>query len=196
MKLNPVRIILPVLTLVVVFTSSLASAQDLGVVVGYRSDSADSGSATTTLDTMGNVQVGAVGKFQLSEAFWLRSGMIYIQRSYGFTTTLVPATGTYKATYFEIPLGLLWKLSDAGGVFAGGAFNLGLSNKCDISAGATCSFTGHANSPFAAQLGASFKVAPQFGFEIYYEALTGNKKIAEGIDNARAIAANLMITFD
>lgn len=183
------------LALTVTLATSVATAQDLGVVLGYRSDSADSDNALmTSMSSVGNIQGGLVAKFPLGDGpIWIRSGMIYEQHTYSGT---IAATGAYnlKASYFSVPAGLLYKFSDYGGVFAGAAIGLNLSNSCSNGNGSACTVAGFNSSPISIQLGGSFKIAPQFGFELYYEQTTS--KIADGIKNPRAIAANVMITFD
>lgn len=173
---------------------SIASAQDIGVIVGYRSDSADSDNALmTSMDANAGYQAGLIGKFGVgSGPLWIRSGFIYNQRTY--TGSYGITKYNFKASYFEVPVGLLYKFSDFGGVFAGAAVNLNLANSCSFDNGTACTISGLNSSPISAQLGASFKVAPQFGFELYYEQTTS--KLVDTLKNPRAIIANLMITFD
>ena len=166
---------------------TVVKAQDVGVVAGIRADSAD-GEGTTDIGQRVNFQAGVIGKFELSGPLQIRSGMLYVQRGYELKGT--NSTDQLTSTYFEVPVGLLYKFSDFGGVFIGPALGLGLSKNCP----ASCNGADVASSLVSVQFGASFKIAPQFGFEVYYEALTGN--IAKGIKNPRAIVANAMITFD
>lgn len=166
-----------------------ALAQDIGVVAGIRADNAD-GEASTTINQKTSFQVGVIGKFELSGPLQIRSGMLYVQRAYEVSSS-VSGPADFKSTYFEVPLGLLYKFSDYGGVFAGPALSFNLSKECP---GGSCNGAEVNASPLAIQFGGSFKVAPQFGFEVYYEMLTGN--IAKGVKNPRAVMANVMITFD
>lgn len=182
-------------TLAAVMVTSVASAQDLGVVLGYRSDNFDSDTAgTTAKGGAGNFQAGMIAKFAMgSGPIWIRSGFIYEMRSYMSSTALGETTA--KVSYFSVPLGLMYKFSDFGGVFVGPAIGLNVSKSCENSSAlVTCSLNGFNSSPISIQLGGSFKIAPQFGFELYYEQTTS--KIADGITNPRAVAANMMITFD
>lgn len=190
MKSNLIKAIL---VSFVLMAASSASAQDLGVVLGYRSDNFDSDvTGSTAKSGTGNIQGGMVAKFQMGGGpLWIRSGFIYEMRSYVSTVTL--GETTLKASYFSIPVGLLYKFSDFGGVFIGPAVGLNVSKSCEGSPVA-CTINGFNSSPISLQLGGSFKIAPQFGFELYYEQTTS--KIADGVTNPRAIAANMMITFD
>ena len=193
MKSNYIKTV--VASFVLMMVASVASAQDLGVVLGYRSDNFDSDAAgATAKGGTGNIQGGMVAKFQMGGGpLWIRSGFIYEQHSY--LSSFALGETTLKASYFSIPLGLLYKFSDFGGVFAGPAIGLNVSKSCESSSVlVTCSTNVFNSSPISFQLGGSFKIAPQFGFELYYEQTTS--KIADGITNPRAIAANVMITFD
>ena len=186
--MNLIKFCLKVTACVLVFSTS-AMAQDLGVVLGFRSDQADSETAGTDITGKSNIQGGMVAKFELSGPIQLRTGAIYVQRAYATKSFLAVEQET-KASYLEIPFGVLYKFSDYGGVFAGPAIGLNIAKDCP----GGCSGSGINTAPVSLQFGGSFKVAPQIGFEFYYETLTG--KFATGVTNARAIAANLMITFD
>lgn len=175
----------------VLVLSSSAFAQDLGVVVGFRNDNADSDVAGTSINGRSNIQGGMVAKFEMSGPLHLRTGAIYVQRAYEASVGGISG-GETKASYLEIPLGLMYKFSDYGGVFAGPAIGLNIAKTCPGVNG--CNGADINSSPMVFQFGGSFKVAPQFGFEFYYETMTS--KFATGVTNPRAIAANLMITFD
>ena len=165
-----------------------AQAQDMGVIVGARADSADATTAGLTTQGKTNFQVGAIAKFELKDAWQIRSGFIYTQRNY----TLQLGSndiGDLKFTYFEIPVGLLYKFSDFGGAFVGTSLDFNVSKSCP---GGSC--TGVSSMPIGMQVGASFKFAPQMGAEIYYEALTS--KLADNAEAPKAVIVNFMVTFD
>lgn len=172
----------------VLVLSSSAFAQDLGVVLGFRSDNADSDVAGSSIKGVTNIQGGMVAKFEISGPLHVRTGATYVQRAY--TTETAITSDTIKASYLEIPVGLMYKFSDYGGVFAGPAINMNIAKDCP----GGCANSNVNSSPMTIQFGGSFKVAPQFGFEFYYETMSS--KFADGVTNPRAIAANLMITFD
>lgn len=173
------------------FLSSAVWAQDVGVVAGIRSDNAD-GTGVVNITGKSNLQAGVVAKFELSGPLQIRSGFLFVQRSYGYSLTTAPTlSDDFVMTYFEIPVGVLWKFSDYGGVFAGPALSFNLSKTCP---GGSCTGAEVNSSPLAIQLGGSFKIAPQFGFEVYYEQMTS--ALAKDLTNPRSVVANLMITFD
>ena len=167
---------------------AFAQAQDLGVVVGARADSADATTKGYTDAGKTNFQIGAIAKFDLKDAWQIRSGFIYTQRNY----TLQNGTtdiGDLKFTYFEIPVGLLYKFSDFGGAFIGPSLDFNVSKTCP---GGAC--TGVSGMPIGMQVGASFKFAPQMGAEIYYETLSS--KLADEAEAPKAVVVNFMVTFD
>lgn len=168
-----------------------AYAQDVGVVVGVRNDNAD-GNANVKITGKTGFQAGVVSKFDMTSALQLRTGFIANQRSFDYSiTTPAVVKDEFRMTYFEIPVGVLWKFSDYGGVFAGPAINLNLSKSCP---GDDCAGTEVNSAPLSFQFGGSFKVAPQIGFEVYYETMLND--IAKDVKNGRSLMANLMITFD
>lgn len=176
---------------VVALISVSALAQDVGVVVGVRSDNAD-GNNNVKITGKTGFQAGVVAKFDMTSALQLRSGFLATQRSYEYSiTTPAILNDEYKMTYFEIPVGVLWKFSDYGGVFAGPAISLNLSKSCP---GGDCSGTEVNSSPLSFQFGGSFKVAPQVGFEVYYESMLND--VSKDVKSGRSLMANLMITFD
>ncbi|PWU14890.1 MAG: hypothetical protein C5B49_12555 [Bdellovibrio sp.] len=171
-----------------------AQAQDVGIVAGYRSDYAD-GDANVTVSSKGNFQGGVVVKFGLSSSLLLRSGLMYTQRAYGFQVPALSLNGTIQGSFFEIPVGLLYKFSDYGGVFGGVAPSFGLAKTCSIDGSSqACTIGGQSTSPMTIQFGASFKVAPQFGFELYYEQMLA--AYADSVKSPRALVLQAMVTFD
>lgn len=171
--------------LMVLGLASTVQAQDMGIVAGMRSDSADTDVSGASVNSKTNWQVGGVAKFDLHPTWQIRTGFIYLQRSYEYK---MGTTSTdMKFTYFEVPVGILYKFSDFGGAFIGPALDMNVSKDCN-------SCTGVQSMVVPIQLGASFKFAPQVGMEFYFE--TGASKIADGLTSPKAVAVNLMITFD
>lgn len=176
-----------------VFTAALtlfalnSQAQFLGVEVGVRQQSATAEAAGVSMDTEMAYQFGMVGAFPITEQLLFRSGFLYTQRP--VTAKAGVITNKYSFNYFDIPVTLMWKFNDYGGVYGG--VNVGLI------ASASCDNCGVGNDPekkgmMPLVIGGTFKFAPQFGVDIYYEAGKINKDFKE----ARAVGANLLITFD
>lgn len=169
--------------------SLAAMAQDVGVVLGARSDNADAETATAEVTGKMNFHGGVISKFDVSGPLQIRTGFLYTQRS--FTYAVGGANvGDFSMSYFEIPAGLLWKFSDYGGAFVGPAVSFNLSKSCP----GNCNGADVVSLPIALQLGGSFKVAPQIGFEVYYETVPSG--LAKELKSPRSVVGNLMITFE
>jgi hypothetical protein len=160
--------------------SSLAAAADMGITLGYRSDSATANSGAA-IESKNNVMIGGVGLVDLGPQIVLRLGFNYTPRSFGLVS------GEAKFTYIDIPVGILWKFSDYGGAFAGVNPSLMVSGSCP----GGCS--GTANMPVGYQFGIQFKFAPQMGLAMYYESMGA---LTQGIDSAKAVAVQFLYTFD
>jgi hypothetical protein len=180
---------------VYVFAALLAfafesQAQDMAVLVGMRSDSADSDVGTTTkIESKTNWQAGGLAFIDLMAPMKLRSGFIYSNRNYAITTPLATTTGDIKLAYFDVPVGVMYKMGDYGGPFVGAVLALNVSKSCP---GGSCE--GVNSTPLGFQLGASFKFAPQLGAELYYESFSGT--MLTGVKDSKAVVANLLFTFD
>ena len=163
-------------------------AQDVGVVLGWRADSADTGLAGQTVSGQSSPSLGVIVKSQLFGDLGLRFGAEYLTRSYQMES--VGASQAHRFTYFSVPVGLMYRINEFGGFFVGPALNMTLEKNCG--AGQAC--VGANSSLLALQVGGSFKFAPQLGAEIYFESALGS--IHSGVTNPRAVVVNLMVTFD
>ncbi len=174
----------------------LAQAADFGIEAGVRSQSADAGGTGFTAESKTDFQMGGVGQFPISGAFYIRSGLIYTQRSVDLTykATSTTSTGSLTMTYFDVPAQVFYKFEDYGSVFAGPVVSFILDKKCELSGGSTCTVTAAKSMLVPLQLGGTFKFMPQMGATIYYETIPGD--VAENFSNYRAIGANFLFTFD
>ncbi len=166
--------------------SMAAQASDYGVAIGVRSDSATSNTSSTNITGNTDYQGGVIAIVDVVSPIAIRTGILYTTRQYGYTPLLGPS-GQANFTYADVPLGLFWQLSDYGGPFAGANFAFNVSSSCP---GGNC--TGVANTLSGFQFGVHFKFAPQFGADLYYESMAA---VMPGIDNPKAVAGNLFITF-
>ena len=159
---------------------------DFGLEAGVRQQSGDV-EGESTKSQMG-MQFGATAHFPLSGPLHLRTGMLYTQRPLVVEGGLA---GDNKVTmnYLDVPVALMYKFEEYAGVFAGVSLGLNLDKSSDDGP------VQDVKSPLMPfLLGASFKFAPQFGVALYYESASG--AAARGLENYRAVGANLMITFD
>ena len=167
---------------------------DFGVVAGIRSNSADYTANGYSGSSKNGLALGVIGFFEIGQMFQLRSGFIYSQHNYILSAAGL-ADVEYNMSYVDIPLTATYRFSEYAGAFAGPVVGLLATKECKTS-GSTCT-TG--NNPDAmtlgAQIGATFKFAPQMGAEIYYEVVpSGFWK--NNLTNSKAVGINFLVTFE
>jgi hypothetical protein len=165
--------------------SSVAMAdQDYGFEVGIRQQSGDVDGAT--VDSQMGMQFGGYGHIPLSGALHLRTGLLYTQRN-----ILIKGAVDNKVSmnYLDIPVALMYKFEEYAGVYGGVVLAMNLDKKADFG---TVNDVKSPLIPFI--IGAAFKFHPNFGVNIYYENASG--EAADGLENYRAVGANLQIAFD
>lgn len=171
------------------FLTTTVFASDVGLELGFRQQSGDATGGSTT--SQSGYHFGGVGTFDLSGPLMLRAGFEYVQRPLSVTVSAVESK--YTMNYFDVPVGLLYKFTDYGGVFAGVSIANRLDGSCTTTSG-TCTVTNPKSMLMPFQLGVSFKFAPQLGIILLYENMSGD--VAQGLSNYRAVGANLLVTFD
>jgi hypothetical protein len=177
--------------------STKAFANDFAAVVGILTNSADRASSSTLASVSGKLgyQAGVLGFIDLTGPLSFRSGFLYTQRNY--TVTVASLDTDYKLAYFDIPVTLMYKFADYGGVFGGFVLANNATKECSTSG---CSTDGVKSSLIGYQFGASFKFAPQMGAQFYYEMLPGNIQdssgLAYGLKDGKSVVANFMFTFE
>lgn len=167
------------------FSAYAANYTDLAIEAGVRSQNGDIAGADT--DAKIGYQFGVTGAFPIADMLSLRTGFLYSQKN--VEVSGIPGAGDYKFTYVEVPATLMFKFTESAGAYAGVALSLNLDDECGAG---SCTSTESVVMPIL--IGAAFKFAPQLGLNLYYETITG--KLASGVDDFRAVGANLMITFD
>jgi hypothetical protein len=167
--------------------ASLAHAKDINIVGGLRYDSAKS--QTVGTDTEGRIgfQGGGIAHFDLSEHFFVRSGMLFTVRRFEVSrgATIQSKPSWY---YFEVPVGLLYRHNELFGAFAG--LNLG------VHVGTTCSIGTCPDAkllPTGFQVGGTLQATEHIGLEAYYEQ--GFVELASEVDTPRAVAVQVLFNF-
>jgi hypothetical protein len=179
---------LVLIALSVLGLSSVSMADtDFGLEVGIRQQSGDSDTAGVSTDAENGIQFGGFAHFQLVNNLHLRTGMLYTERP--LTVKSGSSENKVKLTYLDVPLALMYKFEEGAGVYGG----VSLAMKLDASSDGAD--PADVTSPLIPIIfGAFFKFHPNFGVNIYYEMASG--KVADGLENYRAVGANLMVTFD
>lgn len=160
---------------------------DFGVEVGIRQQSGDVKGTGTSSDSENGIQFGGFAHFQLVDKLHLRTGMLYTERP--LMTKSILGDSKVKLTYLDVPVALMYKFEEGAGVYGGVSLAMKLDASSDL--GDPTDVT----SPLVPIIfGAFFKFHPNFGVNIYYEMASG--KVADSLENYRAVGANLMIAFD
>lgn len=172
-------------------TTQQSKASDYGFEFGFRQQSGSSATGTTAKSQLG-YQLGGVGHFDLTERLNLRTGLFYVQRPLVVTVDATGDEAKYQLNYVDIPLTVLFKFEDYGGVYFGPVLSMNLDGSCSGYAG--CKAESVAGMVTPLQIGASFKFAPQTGVDIFFETLSAD--VAKNLSSYRAVGANLLFTFD
>lgn len=170
-----------------------AQANDFAAAVGFRTNNANAVAAGSDTENENGLQAGVIGFFDFSDVFGLRSGFLFSQRNY--TLKAGTTTSEIDLGYFDIPFTATFKFADYARIFAGPVVALNLWDKCELSGGGTCTVKDPDSISLGLQLGVSFKFAPQFGGEIYYELLPGDF-IDDSLKDSKTVGANLLVTFE
>jgi hypothetical protein len=178
---------LVLIALSVLGLSSVSMADtDFGLEVGIRQQSGDV-DGTGSTDAENGIQFGGFAHFQLVNNLHLRTGMLYTERP--LMTKPLGVENKVKLTYLDVPLALMYKFEEGAGVYGGVSLAMKLDASSDLGD------PEDVTSPLIPIIfGAFFKFHPNFGVNIYYEMASG--KVADGLENYRAVGANLMVTFD
>lgn len=168
-----------------IFCSYALADIDYGLEVGIRQQSGDVEGLSA--DSQMGLQFGVSANVPMSGALHLHTGMLYTQRPLLAKDPL----GDNKITmnYLDVPVALMYKFEEHMGVYAGVVLALNLDKKLDRGV------LEDVKSPLIPFIfGASFKFAPNFGINLYYEHTSGD--VAKNLKDYRAVGANLLITFD
>lgn len=153
---------------------------------GFRWNSASLSGADSNKQVIG-FQLGVSTVLNFNEQFGLRTGLFYTERS--FESNFVGSTGKGKITYFEVPAQFMLKLEDYAGVYVGPSVAIKLGDEYNSG-----KLTGIKEIIVPIVFGAQFKFHPNLGANVFFEAVSGS--LASGVDNSRAVGANLMFTLD
>lgn len=174
-----------ILTMMLMVGPLAQADMDYAVEVGVRQQSADVEGASA--DSQMGMQFGVTANVPVSGAVNFHTGMLYTQRN-----ILVKTPGgdsKVEMSYLDIPVTLMYKFEEYVGVYAGVAVALNLDKKAEHGT------VEDVKSPLMPLLlGVSFKFAPNFGANLYYENASG--EAAKFLKDYRAVGVNLMVTFD
>lgn len=175
------------------FVVATASANEFALEGGFRQQNGDTPTGITAKPVTG-YQVGGLAYFPLASEFFLRTGLMYTQRTIRGEVTATPTIDLqYTMNYVDIPVTGFYKFSDYGGVFGGVIFSNNFEKSWSVS-GRTTTELDVKSSIFPFVVGANFKFLPQVGASVYYEFMSG--EVARDLKNYRAVGVNLAVYFE
>lgn len=173
-------------------TGSLAHADiDYGLEVGIRQQGGEVDSTTASAKSQMGFQFGGFVHFPVQGALHLRTGMLYTQRPLVAKDDTTGSETKISMAYLDVPVALMYKFEEYAGVYGGVNLSMNIDSSCDA---AGCKVQDVKTPMIPLVFGATFKFAPNFGANLYFESAGG--EVAKGLKNYRAVGANLMLTFD
>jgi hypothetical protein len=175
------------LVCLLLFFSSVSFAQQVSLVAGMRSNSAESETEGVSVDGDAGFQGGGLVHFDLGESLKARTGLIYTTRNFDaqLGNTVVSEN---RLGYFDVPVGVEYSVNSSMGVFLGGNGSVNVSKNCGAG---SCS--GVKILAFSGQIGGNFEIIPRFSIEVYYE--NGFTKLADDIKNPSSFVAQGQFQF-
>lgn len=195
------NLLLSLMTLVLgqsVYAASVIPVySDFGVEAGFRQQSGSAGTTQTTTSQNG-YQVGVAGFIPFGGGdLGVRSGLMYVNRPLSISNDSTVASGDAKITmtYFDVPVALAYKFSEAGYLFGGVSLAINLDSKVENATGALsgAKVTDVKTPIVPLLLGTNFKFTPEWGVTLFFESFGGD--VANGLKNYRAVGANLTFSF-
>ncbi|MNJ93402.1 hypothetical protein D3C87_110820 [compost metagenome] len=177
---------------VTAMSASVAMADiDYGLEVGIRQQAGEVDAAGYSAKSQMGMQFGGFAHIPMTGALHLRTGMLYTQRPLVVETDATGTEDKVTMNYLDVPVALMYKFEEYAGIYAGVSLGLNIDSSGEVG-GTKVKDAKSMLMPLI--FGAAFKFAPNFGANIYFESASG--EAADGLENYRAVGANLMITFD
>lgn len=184
------------LMLVVLSFSATAFAvdADFGLEVGFRQQSGSTDSVGVTAKSQTGFTLGLSAFVPLQGALGLRTGLQYSQRPLVIEVDGGGGDMKLNLSYFDVPVALAFKFTDAAYVFGGVELAMNLENSVTASGSMSGQkLTDTKSMVLPVVIGANFKFASQLGATVYFETIPG--EIAKDLNGYRAVGANLMFTY-
>ncbi len=187
------KLFVVLLSLSMSLSAKAASDIQFGALLGFRSSQSDTDIRGASTSSRTSYQFGALAFFPIVSQLEVRSGFIYSQR---FTEIKNTAQGIVSVDYdyFDVPITLGFRFSEAALVFAGPVIAFNQSKEVSCTLQASCSAVDVKSVIMPLQLGIGFKFLPQIGAEAYYEYIAGD--LSANVENMRTVGANLIFYFE
>lgn len=172
------------LVAVFLFTSSLAHSAEFAFAVGYRLNDGTATETSVSVDSKGGLILGGLSYIEYWSEVWIRTGFLYNERKFILEGSAIPQA---SVNYVDVPLNLVWRPDERGGIFIGPVLGLKASDECgpgDCDAQAIIT---------PVQLGGFVKMGPQLAVEAFYETLAG--KLYSRIEDTTAVGVSVLVVF-
>ncbi len=189
------RILLSLIFLIATVQAKAETRGDIGfgALFGLRSNQADTDIRNATVNSRMGYQFGVLALFPIVKAIEVRSGFMYTQR-YSEIANTASGTVTVDYSYFDVPMTLMYRFSEAAGVFAGPVIAFNQSKEVTCSRNTNCAALDVKSVVMPLQIGLNFKFLPQMGGEVFFEYTSGD--LSTNVANMRSVGANLIYYFE
>jgi len=182
------------LSLLLILLGAHAQAQiGFGVAAGFRSNQAETDINRAQVNSRTGTQFGVLGFFPIAKTFEVRSGFFYTQR-YSEITNTASGIVSIDYSYFDVPLTVLMRLSEAAGIFAGPVFAFNQSKEVSCTNRASCAALDVKSVILPWQAGVGFKFLPQAGGELFFEYTPGD--LSTNVSDMKTVGANFIFYFE
>lgn len=179
-------------------SQSYATAEDMGLLLGFRSQSGEIASESYTTSSRTGYQLGGIASLDVSKPLMLRLGFMYTERPVHGKLELGTLSGEadFRLTYFDFPVALAFKIDEYISLFGGLALSVLLENSVSSATGDLrgAKISDAKAMIFPLQIGVDFRFAPQIGGNVFFEAHPS--EVAKDLKNYRAIGLNFIYFLD
>jgi hypothetical protein len=182
------------LTAVLFLAAAQAQAQiGFGALIGMRSNQAETDIRNATVNSRTGTHFGVLALFPVVKALEVRTGFIYTQR-YSEITNTASGVVSIDYSYFDVPMTLMYRFSEAAGVFGGPVIAFNQSKEVSCSKNTSCAALEVKSVVMPLQVGLNFKFAPQMGGEAFFEYTSGD--LSTNVANMRSVGGNFVYYFE
>ncbi|MCB0368153.1 MAG: outer membrane beta-barrel protein [Bdellovibrionales bacterium] len=174
----------------VLFYNQPSGALGFGIEGGFKQQSGDAPTGYSSSSQVG-YQLGAIGFFDISDRLAIRSGLMYSQRPLKITSDTTNDSATIAMTYFDVPVGLMFKFEDYMGAYLGTGVSLNLDKSSDKKS--VIDVVDAKSIVVPVQLGVTFKFMPDVGLDLYFEQFG---EVAKDLKSYRSVGVNLLFSME
>lgn len=153
--------------------------------LGFKWNSMDLKNASSNKQTLG-FQMGGSVVIDLNDTLGLRTGLFYSERPFKSDSITGEVSG--KITYIDVPVHFMFMLEDYAGIYVGPSLSMKLGDEVNVG-----SLTGVKSMITPIAFGGAFKVAENFGLNLFFETIPS--ALSDDLEASRGIGINGFFTF-